>query len=117
MRHKICEVDRVIGMNMRRLRVARGLTQSDVAKALGLTFQQVQKYERADNRLTVAMMLKIADFLHVPVTEIVTGAYMPAPQEGIEHARETLEIIRAFGGMTPRQRNAFSAFARAMGTA
>ena len=56
-----------IGRKIRMLRLERGLSQSDLAEGIGLTFQQVQKYEKGANRVSAGRLQQIADFLDVPV--------------------------------------------------
>jgi transcriptional regulator with XRE-family HTH domain len=51
-------VDAHVGRELRRLRAARGLTQAQVADAIGVTFQQVQKYERGANRLSASKLFE-----------------------------------------------------------
>ena len=50
------------------------MSQTDLAKQLGLTFQQVQKYERGLNRIGAGRLAKVADLLQVPVTRLL-GQY------------------------------------------
>lgn len=50
-------IDRIIGKVMRRHRQAAGATQKDVARMLGVSFQQLQKYETGVNRLALARLL------------------------------------------------------------
>lgn len=57
-------VDVYVGQQVRAHREAAGLTQSDLGKAVGVTFQQVQKYERGANRISASMLSRIADTLN-----------------------------------------------------
>src|ERR1043165_4214420 len=57
-----------IGRKIRALRLERGLSQSGLADGIGLTFQQVQKYEKGTNRVSAGRLQKIADILNTPVT-------------------------------------------------
>ena len=57
-----------IGRKIRALRLERGLSQSKLADGIGLTFQQVQKYEMGTNRVSVGRLQRIADTLNIPVT-------------------------------------------------
>lgn len=57
-----------IGKRVRVLRVARGMTQSDLGQALGVTFQQVQKYENGQNRIASGRLQTIAEAFDVPIT-------------------------------------------------
>ena len=54
-----------LGRVLRELREKQGLRQSDVADFMGVTFQQVQKYEKGTNRLTVLALMEYADALDV----------------------------------------------------
>ena len=65
-REKI-ELDDIIGRNLRALRKIRGFKQSDIARMIGVTFQQVQKYETGKNRITASKLKKISDFLEVEI--------------------------------------------------
>ncbi|MFM2045300.1 MAG: hypothetical protein RLY86_3876, partial [Pseudomonadota bacterium] len=59
-----------------RIRLRRGLlgmSQSDLARTLGITFQQVQKYERGSNRVSVGKLYRLAEILDVPLTFFFDG--------------------------------------------
>src|ERR1700752_2734246 len=71
-------VDIEVGHRIRIERLARGLSQTALANQLGVTFQQVQKYEKGVNRVGAGRLTKIADVLDVPGGTFFTG------QEGIE---------------------------------
>jgi len=55
-----------IGKRIRMLRLTRNLSQTDLAKRLGITFQQVQKYERGANRVGAGRLQEMANLLGVP---------------------------------------------------
>lgn len=69
-------VDIAIGARIRARREAARLTQADLAKAAGVTFQQIQKYENGRNRVAAARLLQIADALRT------TGADLLGELEG-----------------------------------
>lgn len=58
-------VDRQIGNRLRALRMSRDISQANLGNALGITFQQVQKYEQGSNRLSVSTLLLVAEFFKV----------------------------------------------------
>jgi transcriptional regulator with XRE-family HTH domain len=60
--------DLEIGQKIRAVRVARNVSQTTLADGLGITFQQVQKYERGANRVSAGRLQKIADMLDTPIT-------------------------------------------------
>lgn len=64
------EVDRQIGEVVRFHREKKGLTQAQLGKAIGVTFQQVQKYERGVNRISAATLLRCAEALDCHVADL-----------------------------------------------
>lgn len=66
-------VDRQVGLRIRMRRRELGLSQEKLAEALGLTFQQVQKYERAANRVSSSKLFEIARALNTNVTYFFDG--------------------------------------------
>jgi transcriptional regulator with XRE-family HTH domain len=67
MANKPDPIDVHVGKNIRIFRLAKGLTQSDLGDALGVTFQQVQKYENGVNRVGSSRLARISNVLDVPV--------------------------------------------------
>jgi len=55
---------------MRRIRIERNLTLKEVAKIIGISYQQIQKYELGDNELSITAMKKIAAALEIDACEI-----------------------------------------------
>ncbi len=64
-------IDIAVGARIRTRRRATGLSQTQLAEALGITFQQVQKYERGANRVSASMLVKIAAKLETSVAALV----------------------------------------------
>jgi transcriptional regulator with XRE-family HTH domain len=60
--------DKHVGTRIRTRRVELGLSQSALADALGITFQQIQKYEKGSNRVSASRLQKISDVLQVQVS-------------------------------------------------
>jgi len=67
-------VDILVGQNIRIQRLAREMTQTALAAQLGVTFQQLQKYEQGINRVGSGRLVSIAEALGVPVTALLNGA-------------------------------------------
>ena len=61
------EFNRHLGAKLRMRRLALGLTQSKVAQAINVTFQQIQKYEKGTNGISSLRLMQLASFLKVPV--------------------------------------------------
>ncbi len=59
--------DKQVGTRVRMRRLMLGLSQTKLADALGITFQQVQKYEKGVNRISASKLQQISDFLEIPV--------------------------------------------------
>lgn len=66
--------DARVGRNIRALRMAKRMSQTALADEIGVTFQQVQKYENGRNRVSAGRLLRIAAVLHVPVIALLYGA-------------------------------------------
>jgi transcriptional regulator with XRE-family HTH domain len=67
------DIDKHVGGMVRMRRKLAGMNQEQLADALGLTFQQVQKYERGANRISASKLYKIAEVLQVPVSYFFDG--------------------------------------------
>ena len=66
-------VDRYVGSRVRMRRIMLGMSQEKLGEALGLTFQQVQKYERGINRVGAGRIQQISEALQVPVSFLFEG--------------------------------------------
>src|SRR5271169_3628972 len=76
--------DTHVGKRVRMRRMMLGMSQEMLGDALGVTFQQVQKYEKGTNRISASRLQRISDVLQVPVTFFFEGA----PQvDGHHHAQ------------------------------
>jgi transcriptional regulator with XRE-family HTH domain len=67
-------VDRFVGSRVRMQRLLAGMSQEKLGDALGLTFQQVQKYEKGTNRISASRLQQLAKILGVPVSFFFDGA-------------------------------------------
>lgn len=70
-------MDKLVGRNIRVHRLVRGLTQESLGEKLGVTFQQIQKYEKGTNRVGSGRLYQIAALLEVPVTAFFDGGDSP----------------------------------------
>ena len=91
------ETDIHIGRRLREARLARGLSQGALGKKLGVTFQQVQKYESGANRIGGSRLWDISGILEVPVAYFFEGlpsAGAPTPPGATEAplTRRSLEL-------------------------
>lgn len=67
------QIDGHIGVRLRQRRMTVGITQSDLAKGVGLTFQQIQKYESGSNQIVSSRLYELAAVLGVPVSYFFEG--------------------------------------------
>ena len=112
------DVDVHVGSRMRQRRKMLNVSQEKLADALGLTFQQVQKYERGFNRISASKLYDAAHFLQTPITYFYEGLARPqlaaegAPTEPATPAyvysfladHEGAELAQAFVRISRRRR-------------
>jgi transcriptional regulator with XRE-family HTH domain len=117
-------IDSSVGAQVRLRRILLGLSQEAVSKVIGLTFQQLQKYEHGTNRISASRLYQLAMILHVPVSyffetvdveggpEAAQEAYAAAAEadevpSDLMKKRKTVELVRAFYAIDDdKQRNA-----------
>jgi transcriptional regulator with XRE-family HTH domain len=63
------DIETLIGERIRSRRIQAGVSQDSLGKALGITFQQIQKYEKGSNRVSAGRLLKIAEVLECNVMD------------------------------------------------
>lgn len=112
-------IDVAVGARVRVLRKARGVSQEALGSAIGLTFQQVQKYERASNRISASMLVRIAQALGTTVGELVDdeveGAHPLGDLLGLIGKPGVLELAQAFVRIqSGKQRRVLTELARAI---
>jgi transcriptional regulator with XRE-family HTH domain len=66
-------VDRYVGSRVRMRRIMLGMSQEKLGEALGLTFQQIQKYEKGTNRVGASRIQQISEVLQVPISFLFEG--------------------------------------------
>jgi transcriptional regulator with XRE-family HTH domain len=91
--------DLEIGQKIRALRVAKGVSQTTLAEGLGLTFQQIQKYEKGANRVSAGRLQKIARMLDTPIT-FFYGEQRTKKQEdnglALIQSKGAMRLLRAY---------------------
>ena len=93
-------IDVHVGNRVRMRRMLIGMSQERLGKELGLTFQQVQKYERGTNRISASRLYRIAQVLGVPVQyffeDLPQSVAAPAQEGGFAEARSEQSMIMDF---------------------
>ena len=128
-------IDRHVGMRIRQRRVGLRISQTNLGKALGVTFQQVQKYENGSNRIGASNLFKIAQVIEVDVSYFFTGLAQPptggeaapdsppprtSPPHGNDplFSREGIELVHNFAAITDGEvRRKLSLFVRTLADA
>jgi transcriptional regulator with XRE-family HTH domain len=108
--------DRHVGARIRERRVMMGLSQQQLAKMIGVTYQQAHKYERGLNRISAGRLFEIGQVLGVPVSWFFEGlAPETAAQESSPRQRMCLELARNFALIhNEKHQEALSQMARAL---
>jgi transcriptional regulator with XRE-family HTH domain len=78
--------DQHVGIRVRRLRRMLGMSQADLGAALGISFQQVQKYENGVNRLSAGRLQQLSHILQAPVPFFFEGLPLPSEASSEEGA-------------------------------
>jgi transcriptional regulator with XRE-family HTH domain len=86
-------IDVHVGARIRTRRLLVGMNQETLARALGLTFQQVQKYEGGANRVSASRLAQVAEILGVPISYFFSELD-PAGAAVTAHELETRELIQ-----------------------
>ena len=106
--------DAHVGARLRDQRLKMKITQTALADEIGVTFQQVQKYENGKNRISSSRLVQIANVLNVDPTffflgipnQKLTGKKLPSPKyiQEFVSAPEGLALIKAFMKLSPKLR-------------
>ena len=84
-------IDAMVGARVRQRRTLLGMSQESLGEAIGLTFQQVQKYERGVNRISASRLFGLARVLEVPVSYFFDGIQDPASETEVARTRQAAE--------------------------
>jgi transcriptional regulator with XRE-family HTH domain len=114
--------DRHVGRRIRMRRTVLSMSQERLGELLGITFQQIQKYEKGTNRIGTGRLINIAEALNVPIVYFFEGYANVASEENaggdlsqMMTTREGLALARAFAQMTdPSIRQSFVDMAEAI---
>ena len=115
-------VDVEVGDRLRQRRRLLGMSQAALAEAVGISFQQMQKYEHSTNRISASRLYEISRVLDIPVTyffdETGPGRALGGGEPMPLHSRETLKLVEAYyaipdAKLRDRIRNLLKSMARA----
>jgi transcriptional regulator with XRE-family HTH domain len=109
------DIDVVVGARVKAARLSKGVSQAALAQRVGLTFQQIQKYERGDNRISASKLVQIAAALSVLPMEFLSGLEDSAATSfdfSLFQASGAMDLLVAFGALSPREQRALLRLAR-----
>ncbi|WP_428247251.1 helix-turn-helix domain-containing protein [Ferrovibrio sp.] len=110
--------DAAIGGRLRAARVLAGLSQTVLGGRVGISFQQIQKYEKGHNRIGGSRLQQFAEILNVQPGYFFTATATDAaalPAESFANRREAIEMMQLFGGIQdPAARRALRTIAAAL---
>ncbi len=95
-RDELKKIDGHVGRQVRSIRVMRGMSQESVARAMGLTFQQLQKYELGKNRISASRLYQLSTIFGVTPLAFFDGLSVPEEQESLSLGREHVSLIRYY---------------------
>ncbi len=112
-------VDVHVGKKIRQRRWMIGMTQQQLADAVGIKFQQIQKYETGMNRVSASRLWDIASTLDVGIDYFFEGLDRSEPTESIDPLanKEAMELIRAYYAIPETQRRRLFDLARVLSDA
>jgi transcriptional regulator with XRE-family HTH domain len=94
------QADTRLGVRIRLARAAAGLSQEELAGRIGISCQQLQKYEVATNRVTVSRLIDISDALGLDVTKLLSDSVVDAvPDVNSLQKVEMVRLIQSFCGI------------------
>ena len=131
---KFDRIEAHVGMRIRQRRTMLAMSQAQLGEALGVTFQQVHKYELGTSRMSASRLYEVATLLSVPVSyffdtvpsnvvsrrgrQKLGHALQPREQMDLLIKRETRELVRAYHNITDRRvRALIRLLLKAVGTA
>lgn len=115
------QLDIAIGHRIRERRRSLGYSQQRLAEAVGVTFQQIQKYERGSNRVSFSRLLEIAHALDCSLSDLSDGLDAPSAGDAgmlndLLAVEGALELLEAYATVTSREvRRALVLHTRALG--
>lgn len=100
------DIDKKVGENLCKFRLLRGISQEKLADGVGVTFQQIQKYEKGINRITVSRLWQFSKILKIPVEDFYDGIEGAVRNDVLKLAPEQLTLMKKYKALPERQKKA-----------
>lgn len=104
------QIDQLVGGRLRQLRCMNGLTQEAVGRELGVAPQQIQKYEKGENRMSAGKLFLLAEFYKVPMESFFPRQDV---EEQLRHTRKLNKIYRMLNAIPEEHHDDVEAVLRA----
>jgi len=125
---KITPIDIHVAQKLKEFRISAGMTQDKLGELIGVTFQQIQKYEKATNRIAVCRLFEIAQILNKPLNAFFQGLKADRSYYNYDFKtdkqltknvqqfeKEVLPLVRAFNRIeSPQAKKSLVALANSM---
>jgi transcriptional regulator with XRE-family HTH domain len=112
----VAAIDARVGERVRRQRLARHMSQENLSKAIGITAQQLQKYEQGVDRIGAGGLYDLSQALAVPVSSFFEEILVKPADRGNARRRETIELLRIYNQVTdPEIRSSLRNLLEALG--
>lgn len=101
------DVDKVIGQRLRQLRMQIRMSQSEIADKLGVSFQQIQKYEKGVNRVSAGRLMQMCNLLETNPHDLLGWGMIPSKNaNGVNvYDNELFKLAQAFQSLNERMRS------------
>jgi transcriptional regulator with XRE-family HTH domain len=116
-RPRSSDIDRFLGYRLKALRLACGMTQQQVARQVGVSNQQMHKFEKGINRVSAGQLLAFAQTFDIPMAAVFDGYDRGAPRDLLvdpKSSRMLLNFRNSFLELEPKCQDALMRLARAM---
>ncbi len=90
---RLRNIDIQIGQRLKELRIRRNISQTKLGDMLGLTFQQIQKYEKGMNRIAGSTLWDLSQRLDVPITWFFEGIEQKCPSKDLPKLRQSDSVF------------------------
>jgi len=97
-------VDIEVGKNLKKRRIFLGLSQTELANMLDISFQQVQKYEKGTNRISASRLVDLSNVLEVNITYFFNEKGKNESKDDLMAQRETLTLVRNYYKITDKKK-------------
>ena len=109
-------IDMSVGERVRKLRQTKGWTERELAEKIGVTFQQLQKYENASNRISASRLYLMCEALETTIPEFLAVLHSRRRKKGgamkMLESAEAVKLARLFFKMSPDNRKHFIKFGK-----